>query len=98
MLEIEKLFEKTSYGAVMLVVILPEAESLDEAFQTNARCNNASTVMCHQANWPDWLCRLDTAVFNNLIVILPFRNVNTLRETLVGNITSRRRLAAVLLV
>ena len=98
MLEIEKLFEKTSYGAVMLVVILPEAELLDEAFQTNARCNNASTVMCHQADWSDWLCKLDTAVFTNLIVIMPFRSVNTLRETMVWNCILRRRLPAVVLV
>ena len=98
MLEIEKSFEQTSYGAVMLVVILPEGELLDVALKTTAHFTNASTVMCHQANWPDWLCRLDTAVFNNLIVILPFRNVNTLGETLVWNCTLRRRLAVVMLV
>ena len=69
----------------MLVVILPEAESLGAALQTNARCNNASTRMCHQADWSDWLCKLDTAVFANLIVILPFMNVITLKENMIWN-------------
>ena len=92
LLEIEKLFEKTSNGAVMLVVILPEAESLDAALQTNARCNNASTCMCHQADWSDWLCKLDTAVFANLIVIMPFMNINTLGETTVWRTILRRQL------
>ena len=76
----------------MLVVILPEAELLDEAFQTNARCNNASTVMCHQADWSDWLCKLDTAVFANLVMIMPFMNVNALQRTMVRKTILRRRL------
>ena len=97
LLEIEKLFEKTLYGAVMLVVILPEAASLDAAFQTNARCNNATTGMCHQADWSDWLCKLDTAVFGNLISIMPFMSVNTLREAMVWNSMLRRRLTTELL-
>ena len=82
----------------MLVVILPEGELLDVAFKTTAHFNNASIVMCHQANWPDWLCRMVTAVFNNLIIIMPFKSVNTLRETLVWNCTLRRKLAVVKIV
>ena len=75
----------------MLVVILPEAESLDAALQINAR-NNASTCMCHQADWSDWLCKLDTAVFANLIMIRPFMNINTLGETMVWRTILRRQL------
>ena len=97
LLGIEKLLETTLHGTVTLVVFLLEAESLDAAFRTNARCNTASTEMCHEADWSDWLCKLDTAVFANLILIMPFMSVNTLSETTVWNAILRRRLTAEIL-
>ena len=78
----------------MLVVVLPEAESLDSEFQTNARCNIASTEMCHETDWSNWLCMLDMAVFANLLLSIPIMRVNTLSETLLWNAISRRSLTA----
>ena len=97
LLGIEKLFEKTLHGTVTLVVFLLEAESLDVAVWTNARRNTASSEMYYEADWSDWLCKLDTAVFANLIMIMPFMSVNTLRETMVWTSILRRRLTTEIL-
>ena len=97
LLEIEKLFEKTSKGEIMLVVILPEAESLDAALKTNAYINNPSIVMCQPVDWSSWLGKLDTAVFTSLTVIMPFVQIETLRETFVWQTVIRRGLSAEIL-
>ena len=90
----ENLLEKTSSKNVMLVVILPEIELLEVAFQTTTCSGKASKGLCHQADWSDWLCKLDTAVFANLTVIMPFVDINTFRNTFVWQTILRRQLRA----
>ena len=97
LLEIEKLIEKTSNGKVILVVILPEAESLELALTSTVCGGTPSACVRHQAGWSDWLCKLDTGVFANLILILPFVDRTSLQETHVWQTVLRRELQAQIL-